>query len=140
MTRIIPTVSVRLRLLLPAALLAAGATLGGSAFGDPAIACAAPNDEWDLEHYDACVASYKGKKYDQGWDQHLIQCCFASGGVWSTKQGRCVAPSPNSEAQPTHPGVAPPPVEATQNPTPPPPPIRNPEITQTFTPAPAGPG
>jgi hypothetical protein len=78
MTRFIPTVSVRLRLLLPAALLAAGATLGGSAFGDPAIGCAAPNDEWDLEHYDACVASYKGKKYDQGWGSapHPVLFCL----------------------------------------------------------------
>ena len=42
------------RLLMPAALLAATAAVGGSAIGESPIACAEPR-EWDIGAYDQCV-------------------------------------------------------------------------------------
>ena len=147
MTTINSAIPRRLRLLLPAALIAAAATLGGSAVGDPATACAGPK-EWDSAAHDACLK----QAYDD-WQADKINkktygelahgCCILSGGKWTPDSsyaagGYC---GPKAlETQPTHPGVAPLPGEATQNPAPPPP-IRNPGvITETFTPTPASPG
>ncbi len=59
--------------LVPAALLAVAATLGGSAIGEPAIVRAAPTEdpEWDIDKYDQCMRiSY-----------NRAQCCIESGGV-----------------------------------------------------------
>jgi hypothetical protein len=126
-----------LRRLLPAALLAATAALGGSASVDPATACAAPNDEWDVGAYDQCVASYPDPPAENitRYLDHLEYCCKKSGGVYSLTQG-CVAPPAAAQG----PGVAPPPEVATDNPAPPPPPVTRvpPGVIETFTPAPIG--
>jgi hypothetical protein len=136
------TVSIALlRRLLPAALVAAATTLGGSAIGEPTVACAAPDNgrEWDIGEYDACVA--KGG--------HPMDCCVASDGDWistgeSSTEGYCAAPplNPPADAQTAppppppevvgRPGVTPAPDAATQTPTPRP--------IVTFTPVPADPG
>jgi hypothetical protein len=142
-----PTIPTHLRLALPAALLAAAAALGGSAVGDPAIACAAPR-EWDIGTYDRCIAGVdvawaEGKIATENLNDAYRECCEKSGGIWSSLgggAGKCVAPPANAETQPTLPGVAPPPVGATQNPAPPPPPFRNPGVAPTVTLAPASPG
>ena len=139
-----------LHYLVPAALLVATAALGGSAVGDPATACAAPQ-EWDIGAYDRCIAGVdvawgEGKIATENLNDAYRECCEKSGGIWSSLggsagAGKCVAPPANAETQPTLPGVAPPPVGATQNPAPPPPPFRNPgAVIDTFTPAPASPG
>lgn len=84
-----------LRRLALATLLAGAATLGVSAFGEPAAACAAPL-EWDVADYDSCVATWLGE-YQTGdftfQDYHdaVKGCCLNSGGVLSETQG-CVAP------------------------------------------------
>lgn len=124
--------------VVPAVLLAAAATLRGSAIGDPATACAAPR-EWDIGAYDQCVKSGLGKGYnDVEWEEHEHQCCLDSGGVWNLEQGKCQAPPADAESQP---GVAPTPGVASQTEEPAPPPVtRVPlgDITATFAPAPAG--
>jgi hypothetical protein len=137
------TLHTYLRRLLPAALLAAAATLGGSAFGDPAIACAEPK-KFDLDGYYACVDAAielnKENKITDAQMKELVNgCCYAAGGKVDDK-GICNKEAA-AETQPTLPGEAPPPVGATQNPAPPPPPFRNPgAVIDTFTPAPASPG
>lgn len=79
--------------VLPAALIAATATLCGSAVADPTIACAAPDREWDIGKYDQCVHEGVGKGYtDEEWENHLALCCWASGRDWSTQSNQCVAP------------------------------------------------
>jgi hypothetical protein len=50
-----------LRRVALATLFAAAATFSGSAFGDPAVACAAPR-EWDIGAYDACST-----RVDDAW-------------------------------------------------------------------------
>lgn len=124
-----------LRRLLPAVLLAAAATLGGSALGEPATACAVPDAEWDIGQYDNCIKAGNNEPSD---------CCLISGGVWSETQG-CVAPP--ARTQPGLPeAVGPGAGVATQNPAPPPPVARNPGMaprpgvitTETFAPAPVG--
>jgi hypothetical protein len=141
-----PTIPTSLRRLVPAALLAAAATLGGSAFVDPATACAAPNTggaEWDVAAYDACMRNLIlspdfGNRSTRADRQ---KCCTDSGGQWNDAQGSCQSPPAEpAEAQPTLPGVAPRPGVATQPPPPPPPPIRNPEVTMPFQPGPVSPG
>jgi hypothetical protein len=143
------TLHACLRRLLPAALLAAAVTLGGSAVGDPTIACAEPNTgggEWDIGKYDNCIAGQKWMEGNPLYKEDVIEgkrrCCVGSGGEWNAAQQKCQAPAAKpADAQPPHPGVAPPPVGATQNPAPPPPPFRNPGVViETFTPAPASPG
>ena len=109
-----------LRRLAPTVLLAATVTLAGSAVGEPATACAAP--EWDVGAFDLCM-----KQSIWITDMYLREkiCCTQTGGVWVTDKysdgtdvadsGRCTAPPAEpAEAQPTLPGVAPPPVGATQ--------------------------
>lgn len=139
--RSIPT---HLRVIAPAALLAAAATLGGSAVGDPAIACAEPR-EWDIGAFDQCIEAA-----DDAWandptinhDELAYHCCKSTGGDWDEARKSCVAPPADAEAQPTQPGVAPRPGVAEQPAEPAPPPfpiIQNPEVTQTFvTPTPIG--
>lgn len=138
--------TTQLHRLVPAAVLLAAATLGGSAVGNPAIACAVP--EWDVDYYDRCVATVladyqSGKRDFEHYNIGVVLCCENSGGIWTESQG-CVAP-PAEQAQPTLPGTAPRPGVATQPPPPPPPPVvRNPGVAprpgviETFTPAPIG--
>lgn len=132
MTRIVPP---HLRLLLPAALLAATAALGY-----PAIANGAPGDpdhyrEWDIQKYDDCIRL--------GYPD--VNCCIESGGDWrgsGAGDGKCVAPPLKQDITPAppppppevvpRPGVTPAQDVATQTPPPPP--------KVTLTPAPANPG
>jgi hypothetical protein len=136
---------LHLRRIVPAALLAATAALGGSAIVDPATACAAPA-EWDIGAYDRCVA-----KANDAWAEGLIkdlggalrECCEKTGGVYILSNQKCQAPPANSAdapQQPILPGVAPRPGVVTEIPAPPPPPIRNPEVTMPFQPGPVSPG
>lgn len=135
------------RYVAPAVVLAA-ATLGVSAAGQPATACAAPNTgEWDIGAYDRCMqavdnAWLRGELSGPVGDAHR-ECCEKTGGVWSPSPGAppasgagtCAAPPANPAQGPMTPpgGVA----TATLEPAPPPP-IRNPGVIQTFTPAPVG--
>lgn len=132
------------RHLAAAGLIAAATTVTGGAVGEPPNACAEPR-EWDVANYDDCVV-LNGQKYQSGqitleqYNRAVIDCCVLNGGIWTDSQG-CVAPPAEQSAQPTALGMAPRPGEATQNPAPPPPPIRNPEVTPTFvTPGSVGPG
>jgi hypothetical protein len=91
------TNSLRLRPLLPAALLAAALLFGGSAFVNPAAACAAPQ-EWDLGAYDKCVDQavtdyVNGKLTDRDLVAARAACCTKSGGVWSEVTYKCSAPA-----------------------------------------------
>ncbi|HEY6647703.1 MAG TPA: hypothetical protein VI217_11485 [Mycobacterium sp.] len=109
MTPISPTVSARLRRLMPAALMAATAALGGSALADPAVACAAPNTGgYDDERYEECRTSGLNERF----------CCSQAGGTWTKvtvydKNGSpvsyyymCTASAQPSPASPaTNPGV-----------------------------------
>jgi hypothetical protein len=129
-TSLLPnTIPAYVRRLITAALLAAVATLGGSAGGDPATAYAKPAGG-SKGAYDECVA--------RGTNKRL--CCSLAGGQWIyviTSAGityQCTGLTQPQTQQPTL-VVAPPPVVAEQNPAPPPP-IRSPQISQTFAPAP----
>ena len=121
------TLLTRWRRLAPAALLAAAA-LGGTAFGDLAVADAAPNTgggEWDIAAYDECIA--------RGTNERL--CCSQSGGVWSDgRYGegpyKCQSPPANAPGSTVPPGV----IKQTLTPDPLSPPPG--DITQTFAPAP----
>jgi hypothetical protein len=122
-----------LRRVIPAVLLAAAATVGGSAVGDPAVACAEPNTgEWDIEKYDACMERARDLPFPD-YVNAVEMCCINSGGIF--KDFTCTAPPANPQSQP---GVAPKPGVATQNPAPPVIRIPQDEITATFAPAPAG--
>jgi hypothetical protein len=127
--------SPRGRRLLSAAVLTA-ALIGGAALGT-ASAGAAP--EWDIGAYDRCLLSMpKPDDAEQAVD-HMHWCCFKSGGQWNAAEKKCQTPPADpAEAHPTLPGEATRPVLATQNPAPPPPPVRNPGVLQTFTSAPVG--
>jgi hypothetical protein len=84
-----------------AALIAAAATLGGSAVGSPAIACAEPNSgEWDIEQYDKCIHDYLGDplKDTQAWFDHVKLCCWLSGGKWDG--ANCMAPPAGAQSGP----------------------------------------
>lgn len=90
MTSITLTVFRLLRVAL-AAPLAAAAILGGSAFGNPATARAAP--EWDIGAYDNCMdaGAAQGLK-GQDWDNHNKACCEKTGGDWNVGAKKCQAP------------------------------------------------
>lgn len=139
MPTISSTITKRLWVLLPAALLAGGA-LTGSALIDPATACAAPR-EWDVGAYDSCLGDLSGTgiKDEKELEYYLRLCCTASGGDWNAGTGRCQAPPAESagEQQVLAPAVISPGVPtATLTPAPPPT-VRNPgNITGTFAPAP----
>jgi hypothetical protein len=130
-----PRTSTYLRRLALATLFAGAATLSSSAFGDPAVACAAPR-EWDIQSYDDCMAyilaDYQsGKRTFQEYNADAKTCCWTSGGVISETQ-LCVAPTgeeaQEAERQPSPPPpppgqvVGPPATLATQPPPPPAPP------------------
>ena len=122
-------------------IIAVAGSLSGSVVVNPAVACAVPNDEWDIGAYDQCVASFDGNPLDSDaehkrWQDHMKYCCEKSGGVFNyAGPGGCVAPPANPAQGP----VAPPGGVATQTLEPAPPPVvRNPGVIQTFTPAPVG--
>lgn len=109
------------------------------------MACAEPK-KWDQDAYDACKNQARDDWIAGNIDiktyQELAQgCCILSGGKWTPDAGNPAGGScaVATQVQTTRPGLAPPPVVATLNPAPPPP-IRNPEIKQTFTPGPLSPG
>jgi hypothetical protein len=135
MTSLTPTISRRLRRLLPAALIAATAVLGASAFGDPGIAGAAPK-EWDIGAYDDCVRAadllfVEGKINSATHLELTNGCCVTSGGVLGPPPANvCSAPAANA------PGRTIPPGRPIQTLTPDLPFAPPGDITQTFTPAP----
>lgn len=110
MTRTTP-VSVKLRRILPAGLLAATAIFGGSAIGDPASACAAP-PEWDIGAFDQCLNSGLGKGMsDEEWESHYTWCCLKSGGQCAKPiagSGKCRCVAPPAEPAEAGPGWVPP--------------------------------
>jgi hypothetical protein len=133
---------LNLRRIVPAALLAATAALGGATIGNPETACAAPK-KWNEDAYHKCVDAVnednqKGKYTEQQYLELVQGCCVLSGGKWNNTVKHCEAPAAQTTV--TQPGVAPPPVGATQNPAPPPPPNGNPEVTMPFQPGPVSPG
>lgn len=115
--------------LVPAVLFAAAAILGGTAVGDPATACA--ESKGSQKAYDECVARGSNKRL----------CCSQASGQWTEtkyydKDGNYLystwdcAGLAMQKLQPTSPrGVA------TQTLEPAPPPVRQPGVLQTFTPA-----
>jgi len=108
------------RRVLPAALIAVAATLGGITFGYPAIAHTAPNDpELDVGAYDDCYKKGLGQGLDEEeFFNHAAGCCAEAGGTWSEAQFDCQAPP--AEPAELRPGMLPPG-----------------GIIQTFTPVPA---
>jgi hypothetical protein len=132
-------VSDNLRRLIPVALLAMTAVLGGSAVGDPAIACAVPQ-EWDIGAWDKCKKRVEdqwiaGQIPDSNLEDAYKDCCARTGGAWDAGKHACVAPPANPAAPRILPSGAP-----TQTLTPVPPPVvDNPGVvTQTLEPAPVG--
>lgn len=123
-----PRTSTCVRRLALASVFAAAATFSSGAFGNPAVACAAPT-EWDIGAYDACST-----RVDDAWiagsisdDSHADayrECCEKTGGIWSIARNDCVAP-PATQAEEAERAPAEPPVvqsEATLWMPPPPPP------------------
>lgn len=102
------TVPTKLRLLVPAVLLTATGTIGGSAVVAPATACAAPS--WDIGSYELCLSDIR--ESDVARDLAAKKdCCLATGGEW--KRGSdgavdCFAP-PIEGAGPAGAATAPPP-------------------------------
>ena len=128
--------------LILAFLLAAAVTLGGSAIGDPSVACAEPK-QWNQAGYQACVDQLNkdlaaGRYTPEQYIELVQGCCSLSGGAWNNTLKQCEEP-PATPAQ--GPAVAPQPGVATQTAESAPPPVtRVPlgPITETFTPAPVG--
>lgn len=131
MTTTLRTVPTRWGRLVPAALLAAAATLGGSAVAAPAIAYAEPQ-EFDVGAYDQCITwaenlYLKGAIDATTRDGMYRGCCTGSGGVVKNDV-ECKAA--NAPGRTIPPGV----IKQTLTPAPVAPPPG--DITQTFTPAP----
>ena len=131
-------VSHNLRRLIPVGLLVATVLLGGSAAGDPAIACAAPQ-EWDIAAWDKCKNRVEdqwitGQIPDSNLEDAYKDCCARTGGAWNAGLHACVAPAESAAPRVMPSGVP------NQTLTPVPPPVvGNPgPITQTFEPAPVG--
>lgn len=130
-------VATRWRRLVPAALIAAAATLSGTAIGDFAVASAEPR-EWDIANYDQCVAKVNeaelnGKISAASGTQLRRECCTRWGGIAQpTPQGGfvCVAPPKEASGRTISPGVLT--QDLTPDPVTPPPG----SITQTLVPAP----
>jgi hypothetical protein len=127
-----------LRRLIPAVLLAATATISGSAIGRSPVAWAVPG-EWDIGAYDDCVQTVdrlfaEGKLKGNQYEELMIHCCIGSGGVWQQAPGgggKCVAPPANPARAPSN--VPTHTLQPEQ-----PPVMQNPgNITQTFAPGPA---
>jgi hypothetical protein len=106
---------IKLRHLVPAALLAATAALGGAVV-DPALACSAPTNEFNEAGYQVCAdaadeAFGTGKLTSKQYTDLLAWCCESHGG--SDKTGPCIAavvqPNPGAVEQPTDRATVPPP-------------------------------
>jgi hypothetical protein len=126
-----------LRRLLPAMLLAATAALSGGAVGDPAIACAEPQ-QWDEAGFTKCAEGYEAQREDDyvSWYYGVRQCCISFGGVWRDQQ-----PGQAPRCDPPAPIVHVPPGGVIETFTPaPPPPVRQPPGVINETLAPVGPG
>lgn len=147
--------SLALRRVLPAALLAATATLAGSAGGNPAIACA-ESRELDAAQYDNCLdglahSLMAGDITDGQFVELHQQCCRIAGGDWTPHGsggglGTCGAPPavaastpvapPSENANPDVPAGPPPPTKPSPSPTPTP---KTPKTSLTLAPiAPVG--
>jgi hypothetical protein len=112
--------SARLRRLMPAALMAATAALGGSALADPAVACASPNTGggYDDARYEECRKSGLAARF----------CCSQAGGTWTEvkvydKNGNqvssyymCTGSAPKTASAANDPGVIGPLEPVTQHP------------------------
>jgi hypothetical protein len=146
--------SIYLRRLAFAIPFGAVAALSGSAFGDPATACAEPR-EWDVGAFDACTARVddavtRGVIRESDWLDAYRECCKKSGGIVTPGNvGECAAP-PAEQAQeaerqpapppaPLAPGVAGPPASVATQAPPAPPEFANPGMT-LWTPMPPPPG
>lgn len=100
------------RRLVCAASIAAAATIGGTAFGDLAVASAEPR-EWDIANYDECVrkvnaAEWKGEISAASGTQLRRECCTRWGGIAApTPEGgfQCVAPPKEAAGRTIPPGV-----------------------------------
>jgi hypothetical protein len=97
------TAFARLRLLVPAALVAA-AVLG---VGTPTASAAR---EWDIGQYESCVIDTVG--IEGLTEQDLIElveaCCLDSGGDWNADRQECVAPPHPDYQRPSPPRMTPP--------------------------------
>jgi hypothetical protein len=107
MTTLAPTIARRLRRLLPAALIAATAVLGTTAFGDPGIAGAAP--EFDVAAYDDCLTKadllfLSGAIDTKAHDAMYRGCCIGSGGV-VVRSVECASPPANAPGRTIPPGL-----------------------------------
>lgn len=136
MTLTDPTTSISitsLRKVTRTALFTAAIALGTTALGYPAIAGADPNNgggpggEWDIGVYDSCMTNHPPLYTDSDKLDWAINCCYSSGGVWSSG-GRCVAPSaatttssplgPPARVVPPNMSAPPPPPATTAGPPP----------------------
>jgi hypothetical protein len=118
-----------LRRLALTTVFAAAATFSASAFGDPAVACAAPT-EWDIGAHDACTtrvddAWVRGDISDANHGDAYRECCEKTGGIWDNSTDDCIAPPAEQaqEAERAPVGTAVPQSEATLWMPPPPPPM-----------------
>ena len=121
--------STSLRKVARTALFAAAIALGSTALGYPAIAGADPNNgggtggsgEWDIGVYDSCMQNHPPFYCDSDKLDWAINCCYSSGGVWSSG-GRCGAPPAEASsplgppARVAPPNMAPPPPTTTAPP------------------------
>ncbi|MCW2563594.1 MAG: hypothetical protein JWQ31_2154 [Mycobacterium sp.] len=96
-------ISARWRQIVAATLFISAAGLGCAA-----AAAAQPNNgggtsgEWDIGVYDSCLQHHPPYHSDDDKLDWYIQCCYQSGGVWSSG-GKCTAP-PAEASSPTGPG------------------------------------
>ena len=127
-----PRRSTYWRRLAYATLFAAAATISASAFGDPAIACAAPR-EWDIGAFDACTARVddavaRNAISEDNWLDAYRECCQKTGGIVTPGNvGECAAPpaeqAEEAERQPAPPELGGPTMTLWMPPPPPPPPV-----------------
>src|SRR5262245_33258231 len=85
----IPTFARR---LIPAILIAGAATLGSSAVGNPAIACAEPAVNWDKQYYQTCKQANlddftAGTTNIDQYRERVQYCCYKAGGGWKATTG-----------------------------------------------------
>ena len=126
MTRTTTTASVRLRRLMPAALVAAA--LGASTLADPAIASARPVD---VEALRLCVTKYVLNHPDEPENEGAVAaCCIEAGGWWDFQKNTCM-PGLDDDVERTLPPRVAPAAETTAPLEPVTP------TTQTFAPGPA---
>lgn len=81
---LLSTVSISVRRLVPATMIAAAGVVAGSSIGEPGTACAAP--KFDADFYHACIDQKqllyeKGKITKQQRDAAFKECCDLAGGT-----------------------------------------------------------